>query len=314
LGWEQIKSFMNSNPGQRARLQLFDEQEVKAAADMGIANIVNLGTALTTVLPGIDTLPNTAVHMRQIVPVGAMSGPSLTYMRETGGEGAPAPWLENSGAKAQIDRDFIEITVDAQYIAGWLRVSRKMLDDVVAFRSYLSTRLIEMYFDVEDEEILNGTGVAPRLTGLLPNATPAVSTTGVPIERIVRAIGQAEASKYPADGVILHPQDIVEIMLNKAAGSGEYDLPGMVVIQGGRLYIMGVPVFKTTAMPRGQYLVGAFRRGCMLFIRENPSIEFFDQDRDNVITNKITVRIEGRAALAIFRVEAFVKGTFTIVT
>lgn len=303
--WDKIKTFGESSGGSRFKMA------VKAVADMGInVNVTNAGAYFTTVLPGIRTLPNRKVHMRQIMPLGTMTGSSLTYMREVGGEGTLTPVLEN-GTKAQFDLDFIEITVPAEYIAGFLRVSRKMLDDMAAFRSYLQMRLMEMYLKVEDDQILNGTGTSPQLTGILPIATAAIVTTGSNIERLIYAISQLEATDYSATGIVLNVAAYYWIALNKASGSGEYDLPGIVVIQNGQLYVAGVPVYKTTAIAQTQYLVGDWELGTQLFIREQPVVEFFDQDANNVTTNKITVRIEGRVAVAVYRAAAFVKGTLT---
>lgn len=308
--WTEIQAFQKKRTGAKLTIDLNE----KAVGTMTITNnVVDAGAYFTTVQPGIRTLPNRKVHMRQLIPLGTMEKSTITYMRETGGEGNLAPWAVGDGtvAKPQFDLDFQEVTVDAEYIAGWLRISRKMLDDMAALRSYLQMRLMEMYLKVEDAQILNGNGTSPQLDGLLTNAIPAVNTTGPNIERLVLAIAQLEASDYTATGIIIHPSAYYNIALNKATGSGEYDLPGIVVIQNGQLYVAGVPVYKTTAMAPDQYLVGDFELGCQLFIREQPTIGFFDQDRDNVILNLITVRIEGRIALAIYRAEAFVKGTFT---
>lgn len=313
-GWDKISKFKDRSPGERLRLDLFSPEEVKAVADMGLANIVSLSTFNATPQAGIVTLPNTKVHMRTLIPTGTMDNSSITYLRETGSEGALAPWTENSGSKAQVDMDWIEVRMDAEYIAGFVRVSRKLLDDISAFRSYLQMRLMEMYLNVEDAQILQGNGTSPQLAGLLTNASVLASPPAINIERIINSIAQLESTKYTATGIIMHPQDYFTIAKNKAVGSGEYDLPGIVVIQGGQLYVAGVPVYKTTAMPQGTFLTGDFAQGCMLFIRENPIIEFFDQDANNVTTNKITVRIEGRAGLAIFQTAAFVKGNITTLT
>jgi HK97 family phage major capsid protein len=310
--WSEIEKFKDRTGGRRLKFKIVPES--KAVGDMGITtNVTDAGAYFTTVQVGIRALPNRKVHMRQIIPLGTMSTSSLTYMREVGGEGTLAPVLEN-GTKPQFDLDFIEITVPAEYIAGWLRVSRKMLDDMAAFRSYLQMRLMEMYLKVEDTQILTGNGTSPQLEGLLTVAVAANVTTGPNIERLVRAISQLESSDYTATGIVLHPAAYYSIALNKATGSGEYDLPGIVVIQNGQLYVAGVPVYKTTAIDADTYLVGDFELGCQLFIREQPVVEFFDQDANNVTTNKITVRIEGRVALAIYRAEAFVQGTFSDIT
>jgi HK97 family phage major capsid protein len=315
-GWSEIEKFKKGRKGASFTLDMYPE-ETKAVGVMTITNnVVDAGAYFTTVLPGIRTLPNRKVHMRQILPLGTMSGSSLTYMRETGGEGDLAPWAVGDGtvAKPQFDRDFEEVTVDAEYIAGWLRISRKMLDDMAALRSYLQMRLMEMYLKVEDAQILNGNGTSPQLDGILSVAVPATVTTGANIERLVRAIAQLETSDYTATGIVLHPAAYYDIALNKATGSGEYDLPGIVVIQNGQLYVAGIPVWKTTAIDVDTYIVGDWELGAQLFIREQPEVRFFEEDANNVTLNLITVRIEGRVALAIYRAEAFVYGDFVIPT
>ncbi len=44
----------------------------------------------------------------------------------------------------------------AQYIAGFVRISRQMLDDVPAMTSFLQARLLEKYLLAEDAQLLNG--------------------------------------------------------------------------------------------------------------------------------------------------------------
>lgn len=305
--WSEIQKFEKYEKGHRFPMEL------KAPGNMTLtANVTGGTTTFNTVLPGIRTLPNRKVHMRQIIPLGSMTKSTLTYMREVGGEGNPAPWAvgDTTAEKPQVDRDFQEVTVNAEYIAAIMRISRKMLEDFDALRSYLQMRLMEMYLRVEDAQILNGNGTTPNLQGLMTVATAAQVTTGANVERLVWAIAQVNAQEWSADGAIMHPTAYYSIILNKAAGSGEYDLPGITVVQNGQLYIAGVPVWQTTAMSYNQYLVGDFALGAQLYIREQPVIEFFNEDRDNVVRNLVTIRIEGRAALAIYRPEAFVKGTF----
>lgn len=311
--WTEIKKFEKARKGFSFTL---DEMGSKAVS-MGLNTSITDGPGayFTTVIPGIRTLPNRKVHMRQIIPVGTMSTTMLTYMREVGGTGDLSTWAEYAGAstteKPQIDRQFEEITVTAEYIAGWLRVSRKMLDDMSAFRSYLQMRLVEMYLKVEDAQILNGNGASPNIEGLLEVAVQNTTTTGPNIERLVLAIAMLEGTDYTATGIVVHPSAYYNIALNKATLTGEYDLPGIVVIQNGQLYVAGVPVYKTTAIAIDAYIVGDFEQGAQLYIREQPTVGFFEEDGNNVTTNRITVRIEGRIALAIYRAEAFVQGTFT---
>lgn len=304
--WTEIQKYRSNSKGKTFQLTNF-----KAAADMTIANsVTDAGAYFNTVQVGIRALPNRRVHMRDIMTLGTMTSSGVDYVREVGVEGDLSTVAEGA-AKPQVQPLLIEKIAVAQYIAGWLRISRKMLDDMQALRSFLQMRLMELYLKAEDNQVLNGNGTGSNLEGILTVATALNNTTGNNIEDIIAAISQLESADYTATGIVLHPAAYYNIAINKAAGSGEYDLPGIVVISNGQLYVAGVPVYKTTAIARDQFVVGDWQLGAQLFIREQPIVEFFDQDANNVTTNQITVRIEGRVALAIYFTEAFVKGSFT---
>jgi HK97 family phage major capsid protein len=63
-------------------------------------------------------------------------------------------------------------------------------------------------------------------------------------------------------------------------------------------------------MPVGQYLVGAFDRAATLIDREAARIDLSNSDRDNFVTNRITIRCEERVGLAVHSSAALVRGTF----
>jgi len=301
---EQIKGFANGE-SKKVRMQL------KAVGDMGLSNISGLTAANTQVASGIQNLPNQRIHMRNILNTGRMTTSSFTYLQETGGEGAPDVWGENSGPKPRLDLDYIEKIAPSQFIAGILKISRKSLDDMPALRSSLANRLLEMYLVAEDNQILNGTGAGNQLQGLMPVATPYDGEYTNATDRIIDAQGQLEEALYYATGVIVKPRDYARILLNKG-NTDEYTLPGLgaVSMQNGVMYLAGVPIYKVNAMPSAtrQFLAGDFLMGAQLLLREDPVVEFFAEDENNVQTNQITVRVEGRVALPIYRQEAFVKG------
>jgi len=111
--------------------------------------------------------------------------------------------------------------------------------------------------------------------------------------------------------VILNHAEVVDIVLNKASGSGEYDNPNSVVgYVDGQLQIAGLKSHRTNQIGAGQFLVGNFNHA-QIFQRMAPQLRFFEQDRDNVEKNLVTVRIEERLALAILKTTSFIKGDLT---
>jgi HK97 family phage major capsid protein len=284
--------------------------DVKAVADMTLASSFSTAdNSISQLRPGILPLVNRKVHVRQLLPIGTLGKSNFDFVVETAGEGDPATVLEGS-TKAQLDLALQEKSVTAEYIAGWLRISRKMLDDVDSLTSFLQMRLLEKYLKVEDSQLLTGNGAAPNISGLITNATASTSAATNDYDQLLDALAQLEGTDYGATGILINPATYYKIAQYKASTSGLYDQPGLVQFINGQLYFDGVPVYKTTAMAAKSYLVGDFQIGAQMLVREQPRVEFFEQDSTNVRENKVTVRVEGRIALPIYYAGAFITGTF----
>jgi HK97 family phage major capsid protein len=176
----------------------------------------------------VYALPSREVHMRSLLPIGSLSQGLFTFPYESGGEGAPAAQTQGS-AKAQVDFDITMKDAAAQYIAGYVRISRQMLDDIPAMTSFLQSRLLEKYLVAEDAQILSGDGTAPNLQGILPVATAATGAATVDVEQLVQAIAQLETSNYSATGILVNPTDWAAIMNTKNTNSA-YTLPASTVV------------------------------------------------------------------------------------
>jgi HK97 family phage major capsid protein len=309
LSGEKLKSFGellkegitenvdNLNKFLRKEIKSFDFQ-FKAVADMAFSTHFGTASQSTAMFrPGIIQNPNRKVHIRDLVPQGQMSGSTFYYMKENGaGEGTIATVSEGA-TKPQIDLDLVEASAPAEYIAGWLRISNKMLDDVTGLTAFLQSRLLEKLLVAEDAQLLNGDGTAPNISGITDtgNFTAASGAATIDVEQLVQAISQLEELDREATGIVLRPSD----------------LPGIVTMSPeGVLRIAGVPVSRTTAMTVDKFIVGDFNQGAMLLIREAPRVEFFREDGTNVRENKVTVRVEERVAFPIFGSNYFIYGDF----
>jgi HK97 family phage major capsid protein len=234
-------------------------------------------------------------------------------MRENGvGEGAIAPVAEGA-LKSQFDLDLVEATVQVETIAGWMRVTRKAMNNIPGFASYLSARLPEKFQNVLDSQILYGDGTTPDIKGILTsgNFVASNSTLDTPlIEKLITDIGVLEDSyERNATGIVLRPIDYYNFFKNKSTGSGEYDLPMGVTFVGNQMFLFGIPVYASTAITSPDYIVGDWAMGAQLLTQEGMRIEFFEQDGTNVRENKVTVRIEGNYALPVYGPDYFIKGT-----
>lgn len=290
--------------------------ELKAVGDMGLSSISNLTTANVQTAAGIIPYPNRKVHMRDILATGRMSTSLFNFLKEIGFDGSVASWQENSGAKPQFDIRYTEASAPSQFIAGYIKISRKSLDDIPALKSSLASRLLQAYLDAEDAQVLNGSGANGQILGLYNSANSLTYTPGrtKSVEMIVDAMSVIEELNHDATGILVRPRGFNDLMLSQSQGTttGIYSLPGQgfVNYQGNQLTIAGVPIWKSTAQVDNTFLTGDFDKGAQILFREDPIVEFFEQDGDNVKNNQITVRVEGRIALPVYYNDAFIHGTF----
>jgi HK97 family phage major capsid protein len=283
--------------------------EMKAVGDMSTANFggTSYYNATTDIRQAVLPLLTERIWMRDVLPSGSTGAGNIWYPRHTGGEGGAAAWL--SGAKPEMDFDFDGVNTPVEWIAGYVKVPRGMLDDVAWLQSFLRQNMLLSLYKQENNQILNGNGTSPQLKGILPQATAYNGDYLVPVERIVDAgYGQVNENDGAANLVMLHPRDAVAIILNKATGSGEYDLPpGTIGFINNRLTVAGMTVVQTKEITRGNFLTGD-NNASQFITRLSPEIRMFEQNEDDAKKNLVMFRIEERAALATYYPTWWVKG------
>ena len=284
--------------------------DIKAVGDM---NFANFGTgayeaATTEVRAGLYQGPFSPLWLRNVLPNASTDKATIQYLRENDGEGAAALWTDANTPtdKPQVDFDFTLVTETVDWIAGITRIHRGQLDDVAWLRGFLSQQLVfgkRGLFVAENALIIAALDAA---------STAYAGTAGVPlVEKLYEAaFGQLKDNYFQPTTILVNNWDAVkEVMLNKASGSGEYDLPpGSVLVVDGQLTLGGVPVIGVPNIPSGSFYV-LDRNQTQFVSRMSPEVRFFEEDRDNVIKNLITVRAEERAAALVFDSDAVIKGT-----
>lgn len=307
---ENADKLANLKKGETLRLDL---------KDMTFGNaFTTAGASVTYVRPGIIELPKRKLHIRELLPGGGMGNKStFDFVKEITGSGSPIAPTAEGALKPQFGLALTETSVRAQWIAGFMKMSVNLLDDVEGMTTFLQSRLPEKLLRVEDEQILDGNGVGSNLLGLqsVGNFTAGAAAVTNRAETLVNAISQLENLDREANGILLNPADWYTLWLYKASTSGEYTLPvNLVERVGGQMFIAGVPVFRSTAERALDYLVGDWTMGANLITREPARVEFFREDGTNVQTNQITVRIEERIALPVYGNDYFIYGSFDAVS
>lgn len=200
------------------------ELEIKAVGAVSVANVTGTTTWGAQRRNDIVMNPNTMTHVRSLLPV-TTAGPGTDYyfMKENGvGEGsiastsettaAAAATTQATGLKPQFDVDLVESSVKFEIIAGWMLMSRKAMNNIPGFLSFLQRRLPVKLMDVEDQQLLYGTGTSPQIKGILVSgnftAGSAAGATPPLVERIINDMSLLEDTyKRLATGIVMRPAD-----------------------------------------------------------------------------------------------------------
>lgn len=321
-GGEPQRSQANMTPGEifveNDRVKEFMAARSRGRVRVDLAAITTAGVGATrdVLVPpdrqgGFIGLPDRRLTVRDLITPGRTNSNAIQYVRESGFTNNAAV-VSESALKPESDVDFELITVPVTTIAHWMLASKQILDDAPALQSHIDGRLRYGLAYAEERELLLGDGTGVHLDGLIPNAT-AYSAAFTPdnaqmADELRLAILQSELALFPATGIVIHPTNWAQIELLK---DGDERYIWANPNQMGFKTMWSLPVVATPAMTSDKFLVGAFKLACQVFDREDANVEISTEDSDNFRKNLITLRAEQRIALAIYRPEALIYGTFS---
>ncbi|MBN8967714.1 MAG: phage major capsid protein [Rhizobiales bacterium] len=293
---------------------------VEMAAITSGVGTVGAGTSAGTSLvpghrvPGIVTPAERAFTVRDLIAPGKTGLASIEYVKETGYTNNARPVTEGQ-TKPTSDLTFNMVTAPVRTIAHLFDASLQILADAPTLASYIDVRATYGLKLKEEDQLLWGSGAGQNLHGILPQAT--TFNTGLrkvgdtKIDLLRRAILQVRQAEYRASGIVLHPDDVADIETTKD-DHGRYIY--INVVEGGNNRIWKLPIVETTAMPTGEFAVGAWNIAAQVFDRQQAVLEVSTEHADNFAKNMCTFRAEERLALAVYRPESFVHGEFDLST
>jgi HK97 family phage major capsid protein len=269
-------------------------------ARVELKNTVLADSTTTTIpayQPGVVPGAFRPLSVNDVLPQYQTSTDLVVLTREASFTNNAAPQTEGA-AKAQSAITFNKYNVPVETIAHWLKVSKQLMSDAPAVVSYIETRL---RFGVDakvDDQLLNGNGTSPNISGLLDTGNytvySAVSGEGL-IEAINRAKYQLWALGYIADAVIVNPADWGAQEIAKGTdGHYLYGMPGMV----SGMNPFGIRVVISSQMAAGSFLVGSFRQATGVWNRETTVVEM-GYENDDFTKNLVTLRAERRLGLEV---------------
>lgn len=263
----------------------------------------------------IITNPNQRLTVRDLLAPGDTESNAVAYLREMLFTNAAAPVAENT-TKPYSDITFEEVLSGVKTIAHLMKVAKQTLDDLPQLRSIINGRLLNGLKRVEDTQLLFGSGVGNNLHGIYTQATafanPSTKTTPSNSLDVMRlAMLQVTLAELSATGHVMHDIDWTDIELIKDANTKGYLFSNPFGTLEARLW--GLPVAQTNqAGMLGNFLTGSFADAAQIFDREDANVVVSTENADDFEKNMVSIRAEERLALAVYRPQAFVKGSLTV--
>ena len=290
----------------------------KAMNDMFHKTIMTTAASFTGDVVPVDRIsnntwaaPHEMVRARSLINFGTTSSNTVDFVRQTGGTQAAASVTEGN-EKAESSEELTAVQASVQTLAHVFRISKQALEDYQQMATYLTTECVAGLKDVEDTQILSGSGVAPNLSGIITQATTAFAggaATDNKLDTLLKAIYILKAKKYMPTAIVVDTASMRAIKLIKDT-SGQYIFPNFLPLGlANPVSIDGVPVIEHTAMASDTYLVGDFSRATG-WDREAANVRFSEENEDNFVKNLVSVRVEERLALAVYRPDAFLSDRF----
>lgn len=251
---------------------------------------------------------------------------AYVYLEETTFTNAAAEAAEGASA-AESALAFTERTESIRKIATFLPVTDELLSDVVGVQGYINSRLSTMMKLRLDNQLMDGDGSAPNLTGVLNksgiNSFQYGSYSGElgRLGQVYAAITEIRKDAFvEPDAIILHPSDWLDIVTSvtdiTTTTSGAAPKNPLFMVAGGfgesvQPRLWGLKVVASTVVNAGTALVGKFGGGdaAQVIMREGVDLAVSDSHSDFFIKNQLAIRLTMRMGFAIYRPTAFCKIT-----
>lgn len=268
-------------------------------------------TPETTRGPRVLDYVTRPIQVTDTIPTTTTNQVAIKYMEETTFTNNAAEVAEG-GTKPEAALALTERTDPVRKIAVWIPVTEEQLDDVAGVESYINNRLTFMVRQRLDNQILNGDGTAPNLSGILDRAgIQTQDGTGDPVpdamyKAMVKVMltGAGNGGAIP-NAMYMNPLDWQEVRLLKTA-DGIYIWGSPADVGPDRMW--GLNVVLAEGLAQGTGLVGDTSY-VELAVKKGMTLKTTDSHSDYFIKNQLVILAEMRAALVVYRPAAWVQVT-----
>jgi HK97 family phage major capsid protein len=247
------------------------------------------------------------VHEHRVLdylPAQAISAPSYEIIVHSSTTGSPTNVVEGA-QKPEIILNTTSQTLTAIKLACHVAVSYESAMDFAGWVGYTQGETIRLLQDVENAQLLNGSGSGGDMTGFLNtsgilthdfSADPGGYTGLDAVEASIAQLRVSSALAEP-DIAIFHPQTWAALRRTKSS-TGQYILSDPSTSAVNSLW--GVKVIVTTAQTAGVGLLIDTQKACKVYVREGIT-SHVGTNNDDFTKNLYRMVLEERLVLGVTR-------------
>lgn len=303
-----IREACMTSPGNKKTIELFVQKATPVTSTGKAPHYYH------AVDPVLSVDPRAETFVRQFANVAKIDARSLTYAQVAFGEG-DAAWTPEAAAKAMMDGNIEEVTINAGKVTLGSKLTEETLSDFPQLVAEIRAEIINRIGLAEEQGILNGTGAGGQIKGV-GSEMPAFNLKTFKVEKpsyvdaIVAAYTQIVTSSngaYSPNLVVMNPLDYWLMMREK-------DADGRPLNESlNNILPTNMQIKPSTAVAQGDFYVGDFN---FLNIRDVWQLTItFGWENDDFTKNLVTMIGEKRL-MAYIKSQyktAFVKDKFSTV-
>lgn len=221
---------------------------------------------------------------------------------------SPGPYTvaAASGVKPESALTLAVVSTPVETIAHLMPITRRAAADAPQVRALVDQFLLYGLREEEEDQILNGNGSSPNLTGILQTSgISTVGSAGTDLDAIVDAIRTIRADRRRPTAMVIHPNDWYSTgFLLAKDGQQRYLIGDPNASVDAQQMLWGLKVVVTEAMTENTVLVGDFRQA-VVADRQQSAIYVTDSHKDWFGRNLLAVLAEERLALGVLDPDAF---------
>ena len=261
--------------------------------------------------------PHHKNRIRNHIMTGATNGDLVRYNEQEAGFANPIAGKAHGAAFADFSPTLANKEQKVITLGAFTTINEEQLDDVAGLNSFFRNQMMGYALDVEDSQILFGSGSGNNWAGLATGGTAWVDQRASGAAAIDNAnlfdvltngIAQMAKENYTPSKIFLNPADFYgkDFALAKS-DQGEYVLRQ---VQNGIVPVLyGAEIIVTPAVTADKFII-LDTKATEYHMREGMSVEFY-RNADDFQTNSISIRVKFRGAVTNYRPLGIVQGDVT---